>query len=202
MSFFDNTRKPTGWKGKIAVSMMNIGHSPISKWGLSFLKPTIGEDILDCGCGGGANIKRLLKMCPNSVVKGIDYSNISVRKARKLNKKAIFSGRCYVEEGIVENLPYNSDSFDTITAFEIIYFFSDLALCFREIYRVLKKNGTFLICNEFSGEIKRQYKWTEIIDGMRIYKGADIKQCLERCGFREIIIHKNKKGWICITAQK
>ena len=61
MSFFENTRKPVGLGGKIMVAMMNLGHSPVARWGLRFLELTPDAKVLDCGCGGGANIKRLLK---------------------------------------------------------------------------------------------------------------------------------------------
>ena len=37
MSFFENTRKPEGLGGKIMVAMMNLGHSPVARWGLRFL---------------------------------------------------------------------------------------------------------------------------------------------------------------------
>ena len=33
MSFFENTRKPVGFGGKIMVAMMNLGHSPVARWG-------------------------------------------------------------------------------------------------------------------------------------------------------------------------
>ena len=63
MSFFENTRKPVGFGGKIMVAMMNLGHSPVARWGLRFLELAPDARVLDCGCGGGANIKRLLKKC-------------------------------------------------------------------------------------------------------------------------------------------
>ena len=37
MSFFENTRKPVGFGGKIMVAMMNFGHSAMAEWGLRFL---------------------------------------------------------------------------------------------------------------------------------------------------------------------
>ena len=89
MSFFENTRKPEGFGGKIMVAMMNIGHSAVARWGLRFLKLTPDDKVLDCGCGGGANIKRMLKKCPQGIVKGIDYSTVSVEKSKKVNKSAI-----------------------------------------------------------------------------------------------------------------
>ena len=78
MSFFENTRKPVGLGGKIMVAMMNFGHSAMAEWGLRFLQPAPDAVVLDCGCGGGANIKTLLKLCPNGKVQGIDYSAVSV----------------------------------------------------------------------------------------------------------------------------
>ena len=83
MSFFENTRKPVGLGGKIMVVMMNIGHSAMAEWGLRFLKPAPDAMVLDCGCGGGANIKTLLKRCPKGKVQGIDYSAVSVEKSAK-----------------------------------------------------------------------------------------------------------------------
>ena len=66
MSFFENTRKPAGFGGKLMVVMMNLGHSPVAWWGLHFLELAPDDKVLDCGCGGGANIRRLLKKCPQA----------------------------------------------------------------------------------------------------------------------------------------
>ena len=104
MSFFENTRKPVGLGGKIMVAMMNLGHSPVARWGLRFLELVPDAKVLDCGCGGGANIKRLLKKCPEGIVKGIDYSPISVEKSKKVNEAAIAEGRCAVLQGSVADM--------------------------------------------------------------------------------------------------
>ena len=93
MSFFENTRKPVGFGGKVMTAMMNIGHKPVAHWGLQFLKVSSNAKILDCGCGGGANIKKLLKKYPHSIVNGIDYSIVSVEKSKKVNNKAVAEGR-------------------------------------------------------------------------------------------------------------
>ena len=89
MSFFENTRKPEGFGGELMVSMMNLGHRALSRWGLSFLKLPPDGRVLDCGCGGGANLKTLLKQCPQGIVKGIDDSAVSVEKARAVNEIAV-----------------------------------------------------------------------------------------------------------------
>ena len=201
MSFFENTRKPVGLGGKVMVSMMNLGHTPVATWGLEFLRLSPDAKVLDCGCGGGSNIKRLLKSCPRGIVKGIDYSPVSVEKARKVNHAAIAEGRCSVLQGSVADMIFADASLDAVTSFETVYFWPALPQCFREIYRVLKPGGTFLICNESNGDTDKDEKWTEIIGGMVIYKSGELKAYLEQAGFHEVQIHK-KKGWLCVTAQK
>ena len=55
---------------------------------------------------------------------------------------------------------------DLATAFETIYFWSDIDQSFV-IYRVLKKGGIFMVCNESNGEndkdkkMDRDYKRNE-----------------------------------------
>lgn len=201
MSFFENTRKPVGFGGKIMVSMMNLGHAPVATWGLEFLHLSPEARVLDCGCGGGANMKRLLKKCPHGIVKGIDYSPVSVEKTKKVNEAAIAEGRCAVLQGSVADMSFADDCFDVVTAFETVYFWPNLPECFQEVYRVLKPGGTFLICNESNGDTNKDEKWTDIIGGMTIYKGTELKTYLEQAGFRDIQIHKTK-SWLCVTGSK
>ena len=201
MSFFENTRKPTGFGGKVMVNMMNLCHAPLADWGMKFLLLSSNAKVLDCGCGGGANIRKLLKKCPQGVVKGVDYSPVSVEKARRHNAAAIGSGRCVIWQGSVDRIVFASDWFDAVTAFETVYFWPNLPQSFREIYRVLKPGGTFLICNESSGDTDKDEKWTEIIGGMTIYRDTELKAYLEQAGFHEVQIYK-KKSWLCVTARK
>lgn len=105
MSFFENTKKPEGLGGKIMVAMMNSGHGKLADWGMSFLSLSTDAAVLDCGCGGGANLRKLLKRRPNGTVTGIDYSPVSVEKSKKLNAKAISEGRCCVLEASVAVIP-------------------------------------------------------------------------------------------------
>ena len=181
MSFFENTRKPEGFGGKLMVAMMNVGHSAVARWGLQFLNAAPDAKVLDCGCGGGANIKRLLKKCPRGVVKGIDYSPVSVEKSRKVNEAAIAEGRCAVLQGSVADmmgqarekadrlhlknvtfrqgdvgaLPYADDTFDIVLSLNGFHAFPDKEAAYREVFRVLRPGGTFCGCFYVKGERKR-----------------------------------------------
>lgn len=198
MSFFENTRRPEGFGGKLMVSMMNLGHAALAKWGLQHLAVPEGAAVLDCGCGGGANIKKLLEKAAQGSVKGIDYSEVSVEKSRSLNASAISAGRCEIMQANVAQLPFEDNSFDLVTAFETVYFWPELPACFREVGRVLRPGGTFFICNECDED----NKWTDIVSGMKIYTADELTQLLTKAGFTDIVMHKNNKGWLCATARK
>nr|WP_294527914.1 class I SAM-dependent methyltransferase [uncultured Blautia sp.] len=202
MSFFENTRKPDGIGGKIMVSVMNMGHKAMADWGFQFLEIPEEGNVLDCGCGGGANIERILREHPQTVVKGIDYSEVSVEKSQKVNQKEIDKGRCQILQASVMELPFTDEQFDLVTAFETIYFWPDLPKSFQEVYRVIKAGGTFFICNECNGDTDKDDKWMEKIPGMTIYKDSQIESVLLHAGFHDVKINKNDKGWISITAKK
>ena len=202
MSFFENTRKPDGIGGKIMVSVMNMGHKALADWGFQFLEIPDDGKVLDCGCGGGANIERMLREHTKTVVKGIDYSEVSVEKSRKVNQKEINTERCEILHASVMELPFKDEQFDLVTAFETGYFWPDLPKNFQEVYRVTKSGGMFFICNECNGDTDKDDKWTEKIPGMTIYRDSQLKKTLEEAGFSKVNIQKNRKGWIAVTAQK
>lgn len=199
--FFQNTRKPIGYGGSLMVNMMNIGHKSLSKWGHSHISPGLDANVLDIGCGGGANLLLFLKRCPKGKVCGIDYSPVSVKHSQKKNRRYIEEGRCEVKLGDVSKLPYGDNIFDFATAFETIYFWPSLEEAFRQVYRVLKSGGYFMICNEISDSENDQ--WSQRINGMHVYSADTLYPLLQRIGFvnlkKDII--KNGKG-MCIIAQK
>ena len=202
MSFFENTRKPVGLGGKMMVSMMNFGHRALADWGFRFLRAAGDATVLDCGCGGGANIKRLLEQCPEGRVFGIDYADVSVAASQKNNRAAIEAGRCVISKACVTDLPFEDAAFDLVTAFETVYFWPEPVQSFGEGLRVLKPGGSLLVCNECGGSAGKGEKWEKKIDGMTVYGEGELTSLLKEAGFRSIRSYKNQKGWLCVTAQK
>ena len=203
MSFFENTRKPQGFGGKIMVKMMNSGHSKLAKWSFTKISAKSNAKVLDIGCGGGANIANWLAKCTNGHVTGIDYSKVSVEESKKLNAIAIKQGKCDIVYGDVSSMPFDEESFDCVSAFETVYFWTDLEKCFAEVNRVMKSGGTFLICNESDGTNSADEKWAKKIGGMKIYNEEQLHTALEKAGFCNIKSYVNaKKHWLCIVANK
>ena len=201
MSFFQNTCKPKGIGGRIMVGMMNTGHSAMAEWGFKHLKIAENDICLDIGCGGGANVKRLLNKATNGKVTGIDYSEVSVEKSKKVNKAEIGNDRCEILQGNAAELPFEDETFDVVTAFETIYFWPDIDRSFKQVHRVLKSGGTFMICNEVNGENQKDEKWTTIVDGMKIYTAEQIEEFLKQAGFTDIETDKDK-SLLCAVCKK
>ncbi len=203
MGFFENTRKPQGFGGKIMVKMMNSGHSKLAKWGFTKIYAKSNAKVLDIGCGGGANIADWLAKCTDGHVTGIDYSKVSVEESKKLNVIAIKQGKCDIVYGDVLSMPFDEESFDCVSAFETVYFWTDLEKSFAEVNRVMKNGGTFLICNESDGTNSKDEKWAKKIGGMNIYNEKQLHTALEKAGFFNIKSYVNaKKHWLCIVANK
>ena len=202
-NYVSQTRKPEGALGKMMLKGMNSGHARMADWGLSHLPVIHPEEITDLDCGGGRNAGELLRIYPQAHVTAVDYSELSVEKAREFNQDMIASGRCMVRRGDVSALDLPPDQYGLATAFETIYFWPGLEKCFAQVCRVLKQGGYFLICNESDGTDAASRKFEKIIEGMKIYTAGQITSALEAAGFSVIKSdHHPSKPWITILARK
>ena len=93
--------------------------------------------ILDCGCGTGANLRRLSKY--GSAI-GFDISASGLQMAR-----------CYQQHRLarasVTHIPFAGASFDLATAFDVLACLDDRTqqLALREMRRVLRPGGALLL---------------------------------------------------------
>ncbi len=199
-----NARMPVGFLGKIKVKKMNTGaHEKLAQWGFDHIFLRGNEKAIDLGCGGGANIKRMLDMLPDGSVAGLDYSEVSVSYSREVNKEAIAAGRCKIIRGDVSQIPLKDEAVDLVTAFETIYFWPDLEKSFAEVFRILKQNGTFLITNESDGRQEKSIEWTRLIDGLKVYTGEELERLLKETGFTRISIDDDEaEDRLCVVAEK
>ena len=112
---FSNCAHPRGALGRMMLSMMNCWHGPLTNWGLGYVPFQDEWTILDVGCGGGRTLKRLLGRSKGATVHGIDISDESVAKARKVNAD-LLDTRVFVRQGSAAALPYADCTFDLVTA--------------------------------------------------------------------------------------
>lgn len=90
--------------------------------------------ILDVGCGTGANLKLLSQF---GKAEGVDVSTDALEfcKQRGLD----------VHLGAAEQLPFEENSFDLVTALDVVEHLDDDVAGLKEMRRVLKPNGRILL---------------------------------------------------------
>ena len=92
-------------------------------------------EILDVGCGPGGNILFLKKF---GKVTGLDTSKEALSFA---STQGFFN----IVQGDGDKLPFGNESFDLVSALDVIEHMENDTEALREIFRVLKKDGIFLL---------------------------------------------------------
>ncbi len=197
-SFFSQCARPEGSLGRVMLSFMNYTHAPLTNWGLKLVDIQDGWTMLDVGCGGGFTIRRLLNRSKDAQVYGIDISEESVAKAKKVNAE-VLDKQVFVTQGSAEKLPYENEKFDLVTAVETVYFWPNLSGCLQEVHRVLKPGGKFAILVEV---VDSDSKWTSVVEGMTAYTPEQIKSLLDDAGFAQTEIHRKKPTYATIIGCK
>lgn len=130
-------------------------------------------------------------------VYGVDYSIESVKLSREVNRVNIDKGKVEILEGDVQNLPFEDNRFDIVTAFETVYFWPNIVESFKEVKRVLKPGGIFLIGMESNGSDNIIMKLSEKFIDMAVYNDKEIKEFLKSAEYCDITVYlrdgKNKK---------
>ena len=197
-SFFSQCARPEGSLGRAMLCFMNYTHAPLTNWGLKFVQVKDGWTMLDVGCGGGFTIRRLLNRSKDAHVYGIDISEESVTKAKKVNAE-VLNKQVFVTQGSAERLPYNNEIFDLVTAVETVYFWPNLPDCLQEVRRVLKPGGKFAIMVEV---VDSDSKWTSVVEGMTAYTPEQLETLLVDAGFVQTEIHRKKPSYATIIGLK
>ncbi len=195
---FTNCACPQGRMGRAMLKFMNLCHAPLTNWGLNLVGIQDGWTILDIGCGGGATLQRLLKRSQGSTVYGIDISEESVAKARQVNAR-VLNKQVFVCQGSAEQLPYDDETFNLVTAVETVYFWPHLPACFQEVRRVLKQGGKFAILIEV---VEGDSMWTNVVEGMKVYSPEELQALLNEAGFIHTEIHRMKPSNATIIGVK
>lgn len=201
----DQFRRPTGRRGRFVAALMNRGHKPLTSWGLTHVNIDPNYVILDVGCGGGKTVNHLANRAPRGKVFGIDYSADMVEYSKKVNKKLIAENRVQIVEASVEKMGFSDDFFDLVTAIETYYFWSSFSDAVKEIRRVLKPNGQFLMVNEMVEDGVYDVKYVKTIEKahVRLIPLNETKNTLEAVGFEDVqIFTKAGSPWNAVLAKK
>lgn len=196
-----NPRKPHGEEGEQMLRRMNESHAAVTQWALSFLDFGTRDQVLDIGCGGGAALQSMSRRVPEGHLTGVDYSPVSVKTSRQTNEADIRGGRMEILEASVEHLPFADESFDKIVTVESFYFWPEPAENLKEVLRVLKKGGVFLLVADIYQREGLEKRALENVEQYRMFNPTkeEFGKLFEQAGFASAEIHtKEGKGWICV----
>ena len=137
------------------------------------LRAHAGEplNILDVGCGTGANLEMLSQF---GKAEGVDVSAEALEFCRE-------RGLQQVKQGAAESLPYESDSFDLVTGLDVVEHLDDDITGLKEMRRVLRPDGrAVLFVPAF------MFLWgvqDDISHHRRRYTMAGLKEAIRKAGF-------------------
>lgn len=194
----DQCMKPHGGEGVETIARMNENHKDISEFAFKCINVNVDDEILDIGCGGGVNIEKFLKLTSGNV-DGLDYSEVSVAETVKRNQNAVDNGRCKVIQANVSAMPIDDESYDVVSAFETIYFWPDIGNTFKEVLRIIKPNGQFVIAQGTDGNHPDDEKWLNTVEGMSLYTAPELEKYLLNAGFSGVNIFKKENDYILVV---
>ncbi len=112
-----------------------------ARWLIENLNLSDGLKVLDVGCGDGYYLHLLSSLRVKLSLTGLD----SDKKALESAKKNLLGKKIRLVYDKAEELPFKSNSFDRIIASEVLEHIEDDVQAIREIRRVLKPRGIFVV---------------------------------------------------------
>ena len=125
--YYSRGRHPERFFGKRALKKMNSAkHAALPEWVLDEYIIKDDTRFLDIGCGGGANLNRILTRYPTTTAVGMDIAKDAMDLTREVNYRDIVDKRCLLLGGDATQMPLAKESFDLVTAFETIYYWDSM----------------------------------------------------------------------------
>jgi len=128
--------------------------------------------ILDIGCGSGLMLNSLTEY---GNVSGMDASDEAIVFSRKIFKGIVKKG------SLPYKVPYTQDSFDLITALDVIEHIDDDIEALRSIRLLMKSNGSLIVTVP-----AYMFLWSEhdvLNEHKRRYTVKDLKEKFQLSGF-------------------
>ena len=165
---------------------------------LKFADLKRGETVVDIGSGAGIDVFLASKLVGNKgKVIGIDMTDEMLEKARKASIGCNNRNVEFRKGDIEEKIPIDDNSVDVVISNCVINLTSNKTNTFKEIYRILKKNGKgrmiisdLITTKEISKDDINTNQWCSCIDGALTKE--NYLQSIKDAGFHNIHILNEK----------
>ncbi len=175
-------RRPSGARSR-AMYRDPLFHYPNFQVLLEELALTPQDYLVEVGCGGGAFLKDALQSGCRAAA--VDHSPDMVRLAQSENQAAVQAGRLDIRQASADHLPFTDGTFTCAVMTGVLGFLPDPVAAFREIRRVLTKNGRF-VCLGSDPELRGTPASPEpMASRLRFYTEEDLQQLALQAGFEQ-----------------
>ena len=178
------SRCPSGLLGWLIAKVMAVETAPANVCALNLLELQATDHVLDVGCGHGRTVERAASTVAQGFVAGVDLSERMVRMACRRNRRHIEEGRVEIKKGDSARIPYPEHSFDKVCSVHTLYFWPDPLRHLREIHRVMKPGGRFVL--GFGPKEDEQAAAQFPRSVYRFYTSEEVRSLLCQVGFTEI----------------
>lgn len=145
-NFFKQFSKPEGKLGHLVGWIMASKNKPRLRWGIEKLQAEPEHSILEIGFGPGSFIELMVKEQKHrGKISGIEISDVMYVQATRRNRNAILNDQVALHQASVENIPFADSCFDRIYTSNTSMFWPDPIENFKEVRRVLKDDGRFVL---------------------------------------------------------
>lgn len=176
-------RRPSGAQAR-AFYRDPLYHYPSFRVILKELALTRDDYLLEIGCGGGALLKEALKSGCRAAA--IDHSPDMVQLARAENRNALEEGRLEVRKASAGRLPFPDATFTCAAMSGVLGFLPDPVAAFREIRRVLRKEGRLVVLGS-DVKLKGTPAAPEpMASRLRFYEDDELERLARDAGFGDV----------------
>ncbi len=122
---------------------------------LRFLKKRKQQNsaLLDVGCGSGTFLQYAQDYFQCT---GIDISKAGLKEASYRSPKS-----CFEHKSVYELNTFKKESFDIVTCFDVLEHVLEVESVVKEVYRILKNDGIFVMSSHNTDCFSRELKWLD-----------------------------------------
>ena len=183
-------RKPTGFIGRyLMTKIFNEGNADLNSFVMDMLELQSSDKVLEIGFGTGKLINQMAAITTGGVVEGIDFSEVMLKQAGKVNRHNISHGKVRLQRGECKTLPYENESFNKLCSINTLYFWKDPDKYFLEMFRVIKPGGTIAI--GFRDD-KQMSNLNLSRDVFTTYSQIEVVSLLSNAGFSDARVAEKK----------
>jgi ubiquinone/menaquinone biosynthesis C-methylase UbiE len=178
---------PSGWVGRLVMTRaLNRRNRELILETLATLETLPLPDrtrLLDVGFGGGLSLQ-LARAKGVTKLYGVDRSVAAVEQLKKTSPQWLHGAELTVASGVVEQLPFGDSSFDAILSTNTVYFWPNLSVAFKELYRVMASGGRLAIGFASSEKLRSLGPVTQ--HGFLFYEIGELIESARQAGFSEV----------------